>query len=722
VLLLAALACLPFAAGLVPRRGAALALLVAVPAAAGVVALAARVPAGSLLALDRNAWAAVADLVPSGLRQGAETSLPLRPGEAPALAGLLDLALAGLVVAVAWLAAVRRRPLAAIGVAGAGMGYRWTVAQPENPILSGALALAAALLVVRLLRPGGPPGWRQGAAPGWVILSGVAVVVAAAALAAGPARAGDGWWNWRSWEVSSGAGTYVLDLEQRYGQLDWPEDPVPVARVRSPQALPLRAVVLERFDGIRFTSAPAPARRVLPQGGHVATGPPPAAGEEAVAQRVELLAGESPVVLAGGRAVSVAGPVRGTVEVIGDAVRVDPPLRRGDGYRVEVAVPDPDPEALLAVSGYAGTALPSDGLTQVAAGAGGATVDVPAWGTDAPAPAPEDFGPYAGVYLLSREWIGDAATPYQAVNRIETRLRAGYAYDERPPFPPAGVPPLVDFLTGSRRGFCQQFAGSMALMLRMNGIPARVAVGFAPGRYDPRSGVFEVVDRDAHSWVEVWFPGYGWLPFDPTPGRFAPGRASVSSPDYAPPARVAELGIERRSVRAPVVREPDRAGRGRGAAVRTGAEAQLPGGGRPAWVWALVPLGLAGAGAAAVPAAKALRRARRRRLGDARARLLGAIGELEAALLDLGLAPDPALTPAQRGEVLLRAGLDARDLYRLGADARYAVQPPSPEAAAWAWREAARLRRAARGRVPAARRVTAPFRLASIRRAKLAAR
>jgi hypothetical protein len=67
----------------------------------------------------------------------------------------------------------------------------------------------------------------------------------------------------------------------------------------------------------------------------------------------------------------------------------------------------------------------------------------------------------------------------------------------------------------------------MALMLRYLGIPARVAVGFAGGTYDPNEHIWNVTDREAHAWVEVWFKGYGWLPFDPTPaGPGAPPRAT----------------------------------------------------------------------------------------------------------------------------------------------------------------------------------------------------
>ena len=79
------------------------------------------------------------------------------------------------------------------------------------------------------------------------------------------------------------------------------------------------------------------------------------------------------------------------------------------------------------------------------------------------------------------------------------------------------VYPLPAFLFVDRAGYCQQFSGTMALMLRLLGIPARVATGFAPGHLDPSSGDYDVRDLDAHSWVEVFFPKIGWVTFDPTP-------------------------------------------------------------------------------------------------------------------------------------------------------------------------------------------------------------
>jgi transglutaminase-like putative cysteine protease len=129
-------------------------------------------------------------------------------------------------------------------------------------------------------------------------------------------------------------------------------------------------------------------------------------------------------------------------------------------------------------------------------------------------------GQYEPLYLRARR-VADAATPYGAVVALETWFRTDsqFVYEEQPPRWPAGVPPLVDFVTRTREGYCQHYAGAMALMLRYLGIPARVAAGFTSGSYDAEQNTWTVTDRNAHTWVEVWFRGHGWLPFDPTPGR-----------------------------------------------------------------------------------------------------------------------------------------------------------------------------------------------------------
>ena len=119
------------------------------------------------------------------------------------------------------------------------------------------------------------------------------------------------------------------------------------------------------------------------------------------------------------------------------------------------------------------------------------------------------------------------------------RTTGGFRYEERPPLADATTgPPLVDFVVRHRSGYCQHFAGTMALMLRMLGIPSRVAVGFTSGKWDGKQWV--VSDVNAHAWVEAWFDGYGWLPFDPTPGRGSFSASYTLASDSADTVR--ELG------------------------------------------------------------------------------------------------------------------------------------------------------------------------------------
>jgi hypothetical protein len=123
---------------------------------------------------------------------------------------------------------------------------------------------------------------------------------------------------------------------------------------------------------------------------------------------------------------------------------------------------------------------------------------------------------YARAYALAKSLAAQSATPYAFVKAVEGYLSPadGFVYDEHVP---QYRYPLEAFLFSSHRGYCQQFAGAMALLLRMGGVPARVATGFTSGLYDSATQEYVVSDRDAHAWVEVWFPRYGWVRFNPTP-------------------------------------------------------------------------------------------------------------------------------------------------------------------------------------------------------------
>jgi hypothetical protein len=152
-------------------------------------------------------------------------------------------------------------------------------------------------------------------------------------------------------------------------------------------------------------------------------------------------------------------------------------------------------------------------------------------------------GPFRPLYDVAVDVAGEAPTPYAAAVALEAFFRdtQNFTYDQAPVMS-GGAPTLVEFVTQTRRGYCQHFASAMALMLRYLGIPARVAAGFTSGSYNQETERWTVTDHDAHTWVEVWFRGYGWLPFDPTPGRGQlDGAYSTASIGFNPAAIAAAI-------------------------------------------------------------------------------------------------------------------------------------------------------------------------------------
>jgi transglutaminase-like putative cysteine protease len=141
--------------------------------------------------------------------------------------------------------------------------------------------------------------------------------------------------------------------------------------------------------------------------------------------------------------------------------------------------------------------------------------------------------PYGGVYALARRLLRGTATPYEYLQAVLGYLAHGFTYNQSPTLTQY---PIVTFLMRTKLGYCQQFAGALALLLRMGGVPARVATGFATGTFNPNTQTYDVTDLEAHAWVEVWFPQYGWVKFDPTPPS-APartGKIPISADNPAP--------------------------------------------------------------------------------------------------------------------------------------------------------------------------------------------
>jgi transglutaminase-like putative cysteine protease len=119
------------------------------------------------------------------------------------------------------------------------------------------------------------------------------------------------------------------------------------------------------------------------------------------------------------------------------------------------------------------------------------------------------------ITSLARQVTANAHTPYDKARAIESYLQQNYGYTlELPAVPPKD--PLANFLFERRQGHCEYFASAMAIMLRTLSIPTRVATGFRGGEFNDLTGSYIIRARDAHAWVEVYFPDQGWVTFDPT--------------------------------------------------------------------------------------------------------------------------------------------------------------------------------------------------------------
>jgi hypothetical protein len=124
--------------------------------------------------------------------------------------------------------------------------------------------------------------------------------------------------------------------------------------------------------------------------------------------------------------------------------------------------------------------------------------------------------PYPKVAALARSVTAGATNTYDKVQMLISWMGAHTRYSTAiPPLRP-GEDTVDEFLFGNRTGFCEQISTSLAVLLRSLDIPVREVVGYVPGPYNPITDLYEVRAEDAHAWVQVWFPGYGWQSFDPT--------------------------------------------------------------------------------------------------------------------------------------------------------------------------------------------------------------
>lgn len=497
--------------------------------------------------------------------------------------------------------------------------------------------------------------WHQERTAGWLasrrtnvvlaVLGRASVIVAVAGLAAAlvapalPVVTGS-----RLIDVTPGAGggdgrrVALSPLVEIRGRLAG-ESQVPVLRVRSSAPSYWRAMALDEFTGDQWR-VDAELRRAagdLP-------GRPEGPGREVVQQMevqgltgLFLPAALLPVRIDSPAAVSF-DPSLATLVTEGDDVS-------GLQYTVTSFLPTYTAEELRAASGTVPGAV-ADRFLQL----------------------PDDFP--ADLRAQAAEIVRGAASPYDQALLLQQWFRTGFTYDLS--FRAgSGTDAIRSFLTG-RRGYCEQFAGTFAAFARAVGLPARVAVGFTAGER-VATNTYQVYGRHAHAWPEVYLAGVGWVPFEPTPSRGAPGaegwtgvpaqqdgevvlgdQSTVPSTTVASgsattlPTNVPDAGLED----LPGIALPGDSG------LSTGAPADD---GPPWWRALVAPLGvlalLAAGWAVAVPSLRAWRRAvHRRRAGPGAGQVQAAWEEAGRELRMVGLAPVSSETPLEHARRVRDAG------------------------------------------------------------------
>jgi transglutaminase-like putative cysteine protease len=541
--------------------------------------------------------------------------------------------------------------------------------------------------------------------PGIGVAALLGVALAGALPLAAVADRGEPWFDYKAFAEGLGPDDPVrFDWNQSYGPITWPRDGNEVMRVESDEPHYLKAANLSRFDGTGWTEA-APDDGDIDSELREDWRNKPGWIDRA---EVSVRRMRTTDVLAPGSIMDVRDETRrlGPSGVPGRWT-ASSELRRGDSYTVESYVPTPTAAEMRQADGTGFRAERAEDLTltlpflpdrrptiRSVGGIGNgrlesAVVHFRPFGDmhepyvsypsvrrtrHGPLDATMRRSPYARTWRLAKSFRSGASTPFEYILLVNAYLQQGFGYSERPTPPEAGRAPLDAFLIDTKEGYCQHFAGAMAMLLRMGGIPARVATGFSPGGYSDRRDAWIIRDTDAHAWVEAWFDELGWATFDPTPSSTparsqiaaleAPSSADAVSPENAPGVGGGEDAAGQRpgGVRPDLLLDPLRS---------APADSAAEGGAIAWWTWAV--LGLAVVLLALWVAAWVRGRRRLSRVAPPDR----AVAELEAALRRAGRPLAPGTTLRQL-EQRLGAPSDATAYLRALSASRYAPGAVTP--------------------------------------------
>lgn len=169
-----------------------------------------------------------------------------------------------------------------------------------------------------------------------------------------------------------------------------------------------------------------------------------------------------------------------------------------------------------------------------------ASREYPIWAVDKYTQLPDDLPPR--IARLAAEITAGHETPYDKAKAVETYLKNNITYNLQIDPPPFNADGVDYFLFDQQEGYSEYFGSAMTVLLRTQDIPARLVTGYTVGNKVPEHDIFVVSDSHSHAWSEVYFPSYGWIPFEPTPGATFPV-AAIPKPKEETADLVGELQI-----------------------------------------------------------------------------------------------------------------------------------------------------------------------------------
>ncbi len=382
------------------------------------------------------------------------------------------------------------------------------VPQPPGRTWPQALPFLAAAGMLLLVEPDPDlSAWRRPSGRGFrpgptgIVVGVVALLIALTVPGVLPGYGQEPWVDLSSPNAARGYQP-IVDVSRRL-KLPAERD---LLRVRSDVPVYLRLAGLDTFDGGTWRLGPADTASfepddVIPADRRL---PPEVPTEQTILATVEIenLSLENVFVPTPYRPVQVRGSAArrmvysedGTFIATSDTLEGEPALIPGLSYTVDVELPDPDVAALQQIPFEAYQRPEYQRWTQL----------------------PADYPALADLGVRVAEESG-ATSPYEVAFALQEHFRDPERFTYSTDVPALrGGDALERFVTEDRRGYCEYFATGMAVMLRQHGIPSRVAVGFRLGD-QIGEGEYLVTTADAHAWVEVLFPGYGWIQFEPTP-------------------------------------------------------------------------------------------------------------------------------------------------------------------------------------------------------------